>query len=360
MFFDNKNQNVVDKTTQLNQFLYYNEEFRILICSICYTCVTKNGFKNHLNLSTHINLTSNEKEQLYQQINQYVIVNFVNLKHSLNYQHCFSFLSIHQTALNCKLCSSYTVLSNKTIKVHLNTQHNIKNVSKVDQDNEKYVIKNLCAQAFSNNAYKYYFLISYQEKNQISTTFNQQIATTYSKEELQKIERFQNKSSKINANQSTLNTLSFKEYDSFNQDFYFHEYIQDKNFDDLIESIDLAVIKQNDHLKLIVNIATIYASKYVSFVSKVDQRSKQIIQSDSLKAKKEDKDLKPFKELQNSNTTHEYYKTFANCITYIYCMTKIKVQNYQQSNFQLYSNEINALQSDILYYFDNQNENNEE
>ena len=145
---------------------------------------------------------------------------------------------------------------------------------------------------------------------------------------MNKVKKFKIEKTNISANQATLNTLSFKEYDSFNQDFYFHEYIQDKNIDDLIRFIDDKNLKKNNHLKLIFNVATIYASKYAFIISKVDQRSKQIIQNNFLKLKKEDKDLKSFKELQNFNIIHEYYKTFVICIAYIYYMTKIKIKNY--------------------------------
>ena len=101
MFFDNNNSNVIDNVVQINDFFFYNKEFKVLICSKCHVCVMKNKVKTHLNLTTHLILSQQQKTTLILQINNYEIKSLTDLQQPTHYQHCFSFLTIYNNALQC-------------------------------------------------------------------------------------------------------------------------------------------------------------------------------------------------------------------------------------------------------------------
>lgn len=359
--FEISNINVINRVESIHSHFYYNKEFKILICSVYHVCVTRTSLKKHLNSIHHTHDNKKEYATLWEIVSNLDIKELSQLNTPVNYQHCFPFLTISNNALLCNECSNYIVLNEKRMRVHLNQEHNIKNISKVDLAHEKYFTLNLCVQNFSNNIFKKYFLTKYQETSPLyqNSKLNQ-VSTNFTNKELQEIQLYNEKKQEIVEKQLIQDTLTFKEYDPFNQASYFHEYIKDKEFNQLIESVDLEIIKKHEHLSLIYQVIRKFFAKYTHLISLVDQRSKQIINSDSLKAKEEDKNLKPFRPLQTSHDNHEYYKIFANLITYIYYSTKIENKNYLQPNFDMYLLQVNALQLDIVRYLSNSDENKED
>ena len=350
------NRNVVDQMTKVYNNFYYNDEFHILICEICHATVTKSTIKTHLNTSYHSKLSIENKKSLIEKVQTYDIFEFSKLSKPNDYQHCFPFLNIYDDAYSCKTCKNYICLTYKRMKIHLNQIHKLFNVSKKDQNEEKYFQQNLCVQTFSNNIYKHYFKTFYQTRNNDNFKIEKtEIDIEHNEQELKEFQKYKKEKNEINEKENISNTLTFKEYDAFNQDSYFHEYIENKSFNNLIKSVDFETIKSNDHLHLLYITTVENLVKYNSLIAKVDQRSKQIINTDSLKDKQENKNLKPFRELNKNEKSQQYYTMFANLITYIYYSTQIERVNYNQPKFDLFSIEINRLQHDVLNYFNKKN-----
>ena len=87
------------------------------------------------------------------------------------------------------------------MRLHLNNEHDLKNILKDSQQYQKYVLKDLCIQHFLNTLYKKYFLIKYQEQVNFSiNVFKEQISTIYFKDELNKVKEFEKKKTDISAN----------------------------------------------------------------------------------------------------------------------------------------------------------------
>jgi len=159
--FEISNINAIDQLDSIYNYFYYNKEFRILICSTFYICITKTSLKKHISSICYIYNNNKDYTTLFQIVSNLDIREFFELDTSINYYYCFPFLTISNNTLLCNKCFNYIVLNEKKMRVHLNQEHKIKNISKADYTNEKYFTLNLCIQNFSNNIFKKYFLTKY-------------------------------------------------------------------------------------------------------------------------------------------------------------------------------------------------------
>ncbi len=161
MFFEISNIYIINRVESIYSYFYYNKEFKILICSVCYICITRTSLKKYLNSIYYIYNNKKKYITLWKIVSNLNIKKLSQLNISINYQYCFLFLTISNNTLLYNECSNYIVLNKKKIRVYFNQKHNIKNILKVDLVYKKYFILNLYVQNFSNNIFKKYFLTKY-------------------------------------------------------------------------------------------------------------------------------------------------------------------------------------------------------
>ena len=95
-FYDINNSNVVDNVEQINDFLYYNKDFKIVICFKCHDVLNNDkndNFDAHFKSNIqHRNLTFNEKKEINNTLKTYSFVSIKDVKISKNFKHFFSYL----------------------------------------------------------------------------------------------------------------------------------------------------------------------------------------------------------------------------------------------------------------------------
>ena len=159
--------NVIDIVEQINDFLFYNQEFKIIICSLCHICINNqtNNFDYYFNNNIqHKTLKSNEKKQLNKFLKKYNVALLNNVQIPANNQHFFSYLYVYNDVFQCQKCEKL-LRNEKEMQNHLNQIHNIKNKSKND---ENFYNSNLNAQLLFSGKNKEYFLVSFKNQNIIN------------------------------------------------------------------------------------------------------------------------------------------------------------------------------------------------
>ena len=170
---------------------------------------------------------------------------------------------------------------------------------------------------------------------------------------------YERKLQEIESNEiQRINTLAFKEYNLFLQQAYFHEYIQDKNIEELIKSIDTSNFKTNEHLKLIHSLVIELAIESNDLIKLCDIKNKQLLHTESMsKIKNHDKNLKSFQSLQNQSECQIYYKLWADLICHVYYSILISKSTYAQSQIsKRIEKTIIDLQTSIIQFIQNTNE----
>ena len=88
------------------------------------------------------------------------------------------------------------------------------------------------------------------------------------------------------------------------QQSYFHEYIENKNIDDLIKSVNTKFLKMNNDLKLLHEFVIELVVQSNSLIEKYDIKLKQLLHTKkAYDIIHSNKNLKSFQSLQNKSST---------------------------------------------------------
>ena len=201
--YDHHSSFVIDKIVQINEFLFYNSKFKVVICSICQRCINneKNtNFSSHFSDVKHKNLSKNEKNEINLELQKYDILAIQHVQIPANHKHFFSYLSIYNDDLQCTKCSK-SLRDVKTMRNHINQVHNIKRKFKHDKNN---FIENLNVQLFFTSFYRNYFIVSTKNndekndnnqnnENNKTTNFNENNNIDFNANEIATINAYENK-----------------------------------------------------------------------------------------------------------------------------------------------------------------------
>ena len=120
MFFEISNIYIINRVESIYSYFYYNKEFKILICLVCYICVTRTSLKKYLNSIYYIYNNKKKYITFWEIVSNLNIKELSQLNIFVNYQYCFLFLTISNNALLYNKYSNYIVLNEKRMRVHLN------------------------------------------------------------------------------------------------------------------------------------------------------------------------------------------------------------------------------------------------
>ena len=178
--YDENNSNVIDSVIKINDFLYYNDEFKIIICSKCSYCLNDSNYESYFKNVQHKDLSIETRRSIVNQLNAIDTLDAKDVRVLEANQHLFPYLNIYDDDFRCHLCS-YLVRSEKKIRNHMNFEHKIKYKGKKDTRDYD---SNLYVQIFFRDVFKNYFVVSIKketcEEQQNSLTI-QQIDSNYTR-----------------------------------------------------------------------------------------------------------------------------------------------------------------------------------
>ena len=179
---------------------------------------------------------------------------------------------------------------------HINRLHNIK----YKKNQIKDFTSNLNGQNFFSSTYTRFFLVDFKEDNEdiidSNINSNNEIQNlNFNQEEQNKINAYQVKLKQIQEkNTENFATIQFQEYNLFLQQSYFFKYIENKNIDDLINSVNINTFKNNRETKIIHDISLKLFSESNNIIEFFDIRLKQLLHTENIQNLTTNKNIKSF------------------------------------------------------------------
>ena len=122
-----------DNTLILNSILLFNKEFNILVCTSCKYCITKSSLDSHIKRFHPYKYSSIDILDLKKQLEQFNIKNEKDIETPNNNTVYFEYLNVYNNTNKCNFCDHITNHT-KSIRQHLNIQHNFKQPKNKNDD----------------------------------------------------------------------------------------------------------------------------------------------------------------------------------------------------------------------------------